>query len=160
MAGVDVEASGVASAVAAVAGPGAGDAARVGPGALGSPGGGGTSSDTRCVSPLPSVTVFDARRVKSPGLKNIDHGVNWLVGYVKNRLPILGALKKRAAAVERFEPEVQKLGSSAFREKVQEYKDLLGLEYLTIFPHLVGDPYTKACEQMERFATEVVPLVK
>ena len=45
-------------------------------------------------------------------------------------------------------------------EKVQEYKDLLGLEYLTIFPHLVGDPYSKACEQMERFATEVVPLVK
>lgn len=45
-------------------------------------------------------------------------------------------------------------------EKVQEYKDLLGLEYLTIFPHLVGDPYSKACEQMERFATEVAPLVK
>ncbi len=68
-------------------------------------------------------TVFDARRVKSPELKNIDHGVNWFVGYVKNRLPILGALRKRAKAVDALEPEVQKLGSAAFREKVLEYKD-------------------------------------
>ena len=69
-------------------------------------------------------TVFDARRVKSPELKNIDHGVNWVVGYVKNRMPILGALKRRAAAVDRLEPEIQKLGSTAFRERVLEYKDL------------------------------------
>lgn len=44
-------------------------------------------------------------------------------------------------------------------EQVQDYKDLLGLEYLTLFPHLVGDPYSKAVEQMGRFMTEVVPLV-
>ena len=44
-------------------------------------------------------------------------------------------------------------------EQVQEYKDLLGLEHLTLFPHLVGDPYSKAVEQMGRFMTEVVPLV-
>ena len=42
---------------------------------------------------------------------------------------------------------------------VQEYKDLLGLEYLTLFPHLAGDPYSKAVEQMQRFMGEVVPLV-
>ncbi|MCB0957102.1 MAG: LLM class flavin-dependent oxidoreductase [Ilumatobacter sp.] len=43
--------------------------------------------------------------------------------------------------------------------QVQEYKDLLGLEYLTLFPHLAGDPYSKAVEQMQRFMGEVVPLV-
>lgn len=45
-------------------------------------------------------------------------------------------------------------------EGVQFYKDLLGLEHLTIFPHLLGDSYKKADEQMERFMTEVVPLVR
>ena len=44
-------------------------------------------------------------------------------------------------------------------EKVQELRDLLGFEYLTIFPHLIGDPYAKAVEQMERFSAEVLPLV-
>ena len=43
--------------------------------------------------------------------------------------------------------------------QVQKYKDLLGLEYLTLYPHLVGDPYSKAVEQMQRFMGEVVPLV-
>ncbi|MDO8363811.1 MAG: LLM class flavin-dependent oxidoreductase [Actinomycetota bacterium] len=42
---------------------------------------------------------------------------------------------------------------------VQYYKDLLGMEYLTIFPHLAGDPYSKAIEQMGRFANDVLPLV-
>lgn len=45
-------------------------------------------------------------------------------------------------------------------EQVQDYKDLLGLERLTIFPHLIGDSYAKAEEQMERFMGEVVPLVR
>jgi alkanesulfonate monooxygenase SsuD/methylene tetrahydromethanopterin reductase-like flavin-dependent oxidoreductase (luciferase family) len=44
-------------------------------------------------------------------------------------------------------------------EGVQFYKDLLGLEYLTIFPHLLGDSYKKADEQMARFMGEVMPLV-
>ena len=44
-------------------------------------------------------------------------------------------------------------------EQVQRYKDLLGLEYLTIFPHMLGDTYKKAEEQMARFMEEVVPLV-
>ena len=42
---------------------------------------------------------------------------------------------------------------------IQTYRDLLGCENITIFPHLIGDPYAKAVEQMERFMTEVVPLV-
>jgi alkanesulfonate monooxygenase SsuD/methylene tetrahydromethanopterin reductase-like flavin-dependent oxidoreductase (luciferase family) len=44
-------------------------------------------------------------------------------------------------------------------EGVQFYRDLLGVENLVIFPHLIGDPYTKANEQMERFIKEVVPLL-
>jgi alkanesulfonate monooxygenase SsuD/methylene tetrahydromethanopterin reductase-like flavin-dependent oxidoreductase (luciferase family) len=44
-------------------------------------------------------------------------------------------------------------------EGVQFYKDLLGVEYLTIFPHLLGDSYKKADEQMARFMDEVIPLV-
>ncbi|MEO6123288.1 MAG: LLM class flavin-dependent oxidoreductase [Ilumatobacteraceae bacterium] len=44
-------------------------------------------------------------------------------------------------------------------QEVQFLKDLLGFEHLTIFPHLLGDPYSKANEQMERFITEVKPLV-
>ncbi len=44
-------------------------------------------------------------------------------------------------------------------EGVEFYRDLLGLRYLTIFPHLLGDPYKKADEQMARFMEEVVPLL-
>jgi len=43
--------------------------------------------------------------------------------------------------------------------EVQFLRDLLGFEHLTIFPHLLGDPYKKADEQMARFADEVVPLL-
>ena len=42
---------------------------------------------------------------------------------------------------------------------MQFYCDLLGLEYLTLFPHLPGDSYAKANEQMTRFRQEVVPLL-
>jgi hypothetical protein len=35
----------------------------------------------------------------------------------------------------------------------------LGLQNLVIFPHLIGDPYAKADEQMTRFVEEVVPLL-
>jgi alkanesulfonate monooxygenase SsuD/methylene tetrahydromethanopterin reductase-like flavin-dependent oxidoreductase (luciferase family) len=45
-------------------------------------------------------------------------------------------------------------------EGVQFYKDLIGLEYITIFPHMLGDSYKKADEQMARFMHEVMPLVK
>ena len=52
------------------------------------------------------------------------------------------------------------LGSPAeVAEGVAFYRDLLGLEHLTIFPHLLGDPYKKADEQMARFVEEVLPLL-
>lgn len=44
-------------------------------------------------------------------------------------------------------------------EGLQFYRDLLGLECVTIFPHMLGDSYKKADEQMARFMEEVVPLV-
>jgi preprotein translocase subunit SecA len=69
-------------------------------------------------------TVFDARRLKSPELKNIDHGVNWLVGLYKNRKPTLRFLKQRSAAVDAMEKDVRPLSSSAFREEVQKLRDL------------------------------------
>ena len=43
------------------------------------------------------------------------------------------------------------------RRRCRSCRDLLGVEYLTLFPHLVGDPYSKAVEQMDRFANEVMP---
>jgi alkanesulfonate monooxygenase SsuD/methylene tetrahydromethanopterin reductase-like flavin-dependent oxidoreductase (luciferase family) len=43
---------------------------------------------------------------------------------------------------------------------IQFYRDLLGVENLTIFPHLIGDPYSKAVEQMTRFIHEVMPLLR
>jgi alkanesulfonate monooxygenase SsuD/methylene tetrahydromethanopterin reductase-like flavin-dependent oxidoreductase (luciferase family) len=45
-------------------------------------------------------------------------------------------------------------------EGVQFYRDLLGLDRLTIFPHLLGDPYKKADEQLARFMEDVVPLLR
>lgn len=44
-------------------------------------------------------------------------------------------------------------------EQVQFFHDELGVENLVIFPHLLGDPYTKAIEQMDRFRNEVLPLI-
>jgi len=44
-------------------------------------------------------------------------------------------------------------------EGVQFYKDLLDMDYITIFPHMIGDSYKKADEQMARFMNEVMPLV-
>jgi alkanesulfonate monooxygenase SsuD/methylene tetrahydromethanopterin reductase-like flavin-dependent oxidoreductase (luciferase family) len=42
---------------------------------------------------------------------------------------------------------------------IQFYKDLLDMDYVTIFPHMIGDSYKKADEQMARFMHEVMPLV-
>ena len=39
------------------------------------------------------------------------------------------------------------------------YRDLLGLENLTIFPNFPGDTYKKSEEQLARFMEEVVPLL-
>lgn len=52
------------------------------------------------------------------------------------------------------------VGSAAeVAQGVQSLRDLLGAENITVFPHLIGDPYAKAVEQMERFMGDVVPLL-
>ena len=61
---------------------------------------------------------------------------------------------------ESIENKTVLLGTAAdVADGVQFYRDLLGLEHLTIFPHFLGDPYKKADEQMARFIDEVVPLL-
>ena len=61
---------------------------------------------------------------------------------------------------ESMDQQTLLLGTPAgVAEQVQRYKDLLGMENLVIFPHLLGDPYKKAEEQMARFIEEVVPLL-
>jgi alkanesulfonate monooxygenase SsuD/methylene tetrahydromethanopterin reductase-like flavin-dependent oxidoreductase (luciferase family) len=44
-------------------------------------------------------------------------------------------------------------------EGIDFYKDLLGLEHLTLFPNFPGDSYQETQEQMFRYAEEVRPLV-
>ncbi len=78
-------------------------------------------------------SVFDARRVKAPELKGLDAYVNGLVGFVKNRRPILTQLQAQAARIELLEDEVRNLGSSKFQEAVQEHRDLARVN------KLVGD---------------------
>ena len=79
-------------------------------------------------------SVFDARRVKAPELKGLDATVNAVVGYAKNRRPVLARLRAQAARVERLEPKVKDLGATAFREAVAEHRDLARVGRLT------GDP--------------------
>lgn len=61
---------------------------------------------------------------------------------------------------ESIEQRTILLGTPAdVAEQVQAFRDDLGMDYITIFPHLIGDPYSKAVEQMDRFMNEVVPLL-
>ncbi len=75
-------------------------------------------------------SVFDARRVKAPDLKGLDAFVNGIVGWAKNRRPVLAKLQAQAAAIEALEPEIHALGAAAFREAVGEVRDLARLNRL------------------------------
>ncbi|MGH7214557.1 MAG: hypothetical protein ACREIT_07330, partial [Tepidisphaeraceae bacterium] len=68
-------------------------------------------------------SVFDARRVKAPELRGLDSAVNGVVGWVKNRRPILARLKAQAERIEKLEPEIHGLSSSRFREEVDKLRD-------------------------------------
>src|SRR5215218_5992895 len=74
--------------------------------------------------------VFDARRVKAPELRGLDSIVNGMVGWVKNRRPVLSELRAQAERVEALEPEIHDLSSSRFREAVAECRDLARLKKL------------------------------
>ncbi|HEY1685272.1 MAG TPA: hypothetical protein VGG19_10955 [Tepidisphaeraceae bacterium] len=67
-------------------------------------------------------SIFDARRVKQPELKNLDLVFSAAVGWVKNREPVLRRLKRDAAIVESLEPEIKNLSSSRFAEAVDEMR--------------------------------------
>jgi len=75
-------------------------------------------------------SVFDARRVKMPELKGLDAMANGVHGWVKNRRPVLGQLRALAQRVEALEPQIQKLGSTAFQHEVAELRDLARLDRL------------------------------
>ncbi len=76
-------------------------------------------------------SIFDSRRVKAPELKGLDGFVNGFVGWFKNRRPVLKQLKAQAARIEKLEPEIHKLGATAFREAVAEVRDLARIGRLT-----------------------------
>src|SRR5438067_8669407 len=69
-------------------------------------------------------SIFDARRVKAPELRGLDASVNSLVGWVKNRQPVLSRLKAQADRIEALEPKVRDLGSSRFKDEVASLRGL------------------------------------
>jgi preprotein translocase subunit SecA len=76
-------------------------------------------------------SVFDARRVKAPELKGVDATMNAIVGQIKNRRSILPRLQEQAKRIEALEPKIMHLGSSQFKEAVQEHRDLARVNKLT-----------------------------
>ncbi len=75
-------------------------------------------------------SIFDARRVKAPELRGMDAFANGVVGWVKNRRPTLRALRAQAARIGKLEPQVHDLGTTQFREKIAELRDLARLSRL------------------------------
>jgi preprotein translocase subunit SecA len=71
--------------------------------------------------------IFDARRVKAPELKGLDSFANGVVGWAKNRRPVLAKLKAAAERIEALESSVHDLGAARFREEVQNARDLARL---------------------------------
>ncbi len=67
-------------------------------------------------------SVFDARRVKCPELKGLDAMANGVVGYFRNRRPVLKRLKAQALRIEALEPEIHVLGATRFQEEVADVR--------------------------------------
>ncbi|MGN6507232.1 MAG: hypothetical protein ACTHM6_16885 [Tepidisphaeraceae bacterium] len=72
-------------------------------------------------------SVFDARRVKAPELKGLDIPAHAIVGWVKNRRPVLSRLRKQATQIEAMEASIQELTDARFREEVEESRVLARL---------------------------------
>ncbi len=75
-------------------------------------------------------SIFDARRVKAPDLRGLDAWANGVVGWFKNKRPVLLRLKGQAARIEKLEPEIHKLGATRFREEVELSRDLARIHKL------------------------------
>ena len=69
-------------------------------------------------------SIFDARRVKAPELKGPDLVVSAIVGFFRNRKPIVGRLRETANRITALEAETHILGATQFRAAVQEARDL------------------------------------
>ena len=69
-------------------------------------------------------SIFDARRVKAMELKGLDASANSVVGYFKNRRPVLQRLRAQANRIETLEPQVRSLDTRHFQEKVAEMRGL------------------------------------
>ncbi len=82
--------------------------------------------------------VFNARRVKAPELKGVDIAVNNVVGWVTNRIPVLGRYVEREKAVAALEPWASGLTDAKFREAVGECRELARLG------RLEGDALSRA----------------
>ncbi|HEV2295672.1 MAG TPA: hypothetical protein VGR35_17625 [Tepidisphaeraceae bacterium] len=74
--------------------------------------------------------IFEARRVKQPELRGLDTLVSGVVGWVKNRTPVLAQLRAQAERIEALEPEIQALSSSKFREEAAACRDAARLKKL------------------------------
>src|SRR5438046_3091530 len=66
--------------------------------------------------------IFDARRVKAPELRGLDSMANGVVGWFKNRRPVLSKLKAQVDRIERLEPEIHELSATRFREEIADLR--------------------------------------
>ncbi|MBC7783423.1 MAG: hypothetical protein H7144_06240, partial [Burkholderiales bacterium] len=82
--------------------------------------------------------VFDARRVKAPELKGLDIPAHSMVGWFRNRRPVLARLRRDAEQVETMEPEIKLLSDAKFRDEVEEMRVLARLG------RLEGEPLLRA----------------
>ncbi|MGA3065394.1 MAG: hypothetical protein ABSF29_00950 [Tepidisphaeraceae bacterium] len=79
-------------------------------------------------SALPDLwSVFDARRVKAPNLKNLDLACHNIVGWFKNKRRVLPKLMAQAHRIDALEKEIQQLSSHHFHEAIQESRDIARL---------------------------------
>ncbi len=83
-------------------------------------------------------SVFDARRVKAPELRNLDVPIHGMVGWVKNRIPALKRMRRQAERIEALEPGIHDLGAARFREEVTAARDLARVKKLN------GDAFERA----------------
>ena len=71
--------------------------------------------------------IFNARKVKQLDLKGPDLLLSGLVGYVKNRIPVLPRLKKAAERIEKLEPEIHNLSAARLKEEAEKCQELARL---------------------------------
>jgi preprotein translocase subunit SecA len=97
-------------------------------------------------------SIFDARRVKAPELKGLDVLANRIVGYFKNKRPMLARYRSQVKRIGALEREVHDLGSTRFAEEVQKCRDLARLD------RLHGPPLNRAMALVREAAVRAVQM--